>query len=322
KRILAYSTISQIGYMFLALGVGAWSAAIFHFMIHAFFKALLFLGAGAVIMLLHHEHNIFRMGGLRKKMPVIFWTFLIGSASLAALPLITGGFYSKDQILWFSLAGEKGNIWFFLAALIGAFITAMYTFRMVFVAFFGEEKTHVSHDAGWLIKTPLIVLAILSTFAGFIELPHTLGHVELFSGLLQPVLPDISLQAELTSKEFIIQLIAAGLSIGGVYIAYYTYVNNPAFASRIKSEINVPYNFWHAGWGFDALYNAVIMRPFVFISTLSKGDVIDRLYEGLVAIANFFNRVFASTQSGIMRWYMMAIVIGTLLVVTLSLLML
>src|SRR6187431_57187 len=125
KRVLAYSTISQIGYMFLALGVGAWSAAIFHFMIHAFFKALLFLGAGTIIALLHHEHNIFRMGGLRRSMPVVFWTFLIGAASLAAIPLITAGFYSKDQILWLALASKQGNGWLFTAALLGAFVTAI-----------------------------------------------------------------------------------------------------------------------------------------------------------------------------------------------------
>ena len=107
KRVLAYSTISQIGYMFLALGVGAWSAAIFHFMIHAFFKALLFLGAGAVIFMLHHEHDMFKMGGLKNKVPLVYWTFLIGSASLAALPFITAGFYSKDNILWLALAGRK-----------------------------------------------------------------------------------------------------------------------------------------------------------------------------------------------------------------------
>jgi len=131
KRVLAYSTISQIGYMFLALGVGAWSAAIFHFMIHAFFKALLFLAAGAVIMALHHEHDMFKMGGLKKKLPIIYWTFLIGASSLAALPIITAGFYSKDEILWLSLAGENGNIYFFLVALLGAFVTSIYTFRMV-----------------------------------------------------------------------------------------------------------------------------------------------------------------------------------------------
>ncbi|MBZ0246718.1 MAG: NADH-quinone oxidoreductase subunit L, partial [Cyclobacteriaceae bacterium] len=127
KRVLAYSTISQIGYMFLALGVGAWSSAIFHFMIHAFFKALLFLGAGAVIAAVHHEHDMFKMGGLRKKLPLVYWTFLIGAASLAALPFVTAGFYSKDQILWLSWASEKGNNWLFLAALIGAFITTVYT---------------------------------------------------------------------------------------------------------------------------------------------------------------------------------------------------
>src|SRR5665648_65364 len=132
KRILAYSTISQIGYMFLALGVGAWSAAVFHFMIHAFFKALLFLGAGAVILALNEEHNIFRMGGLRKKMPVVFMTFLIGSASLSALPLVTAGFYSKDQILWYSFSSQSGSTFLWMAGISGAFLTALYSFRMIF----------------------------------------------------------------------------------------------------------------------------------------------------------------------------------------------
>src|SRR5690606_22169386 len=138
KRVLAYSTISQIGYMFLALGLGAWSAAIFHFFTHAFFKALLFLGAGAIIESLHHEQNIFRMGGLRKELPVVFITFLIGSASLAALPLVTAGFFSKDQILWMAFAGEHGSLGLWIAASVGAFLTALYTFRMVFVTFWGE----------------------------------------------------------------------------------------------------------------------------------------------------------------------------------------
>ncbi|MFN2185563.1 MAG: NADH-quinone oxidoreductase subunit L, partial [Anaerolineae bacterium] len=132
KRVLAYSTISQIGYMFLALGVGAWSAAIFHFMTHAFFKALLFLGAGTIIISLHHEHDMFKMGGLRREMPTTFWTFLIGSASLAAIPLVTAGFYSKDQILWASWASETGSAWLWTAGLIGALLTSLYAFRMVF----------------------------------------------------------------------------------------------------------------------------------------------------------------------------------------------
>jgi NADH-quinone oxidoreductase subunit L len=194
KRVLAYSTISQIGYMFLALGIGAWSSAIFHFMIHAFFKALLFLAAGAVIYVLHHEQDMFKMGGLKKRLPVIYWTFLIGAASLAALPFITAGFYSKDQILWLAWAGEKGNIWFYLAALIGAFITAIYTFRMVFLTFFGEEKTHVGHPAGSLMTVPLIILAVLSLVGGFIDLPHNMGHVTLFSDFLTPILHAVDLR--------------------------------------------------------------------------------------------------------------------------------
>jgi NADH-quinone oxidoreductase subunit L len=145
KRVLAYSTISQIGYMFLAIGVGAWSAAVFHFMIHAFFKALLFLGAGAIILALHHEQDMFKMGGLRKKLPVIFWTFLFGSAALASIPLVTAGFYSKDAILWYSFASVKGGVWLWVLGSVSALLTSIYTFRMVFLTFYGEQKTEISH---------------------------------------------------------------------------------------------------------------------------------------------------------------------------------
>jgi NADH-quinone oxidoreductase subunit L len=319
KRILAYSTISQIGYMFLALGVGAWSSAVFHFMIHAFFKALLFLGAGAVIYLLHHEHNIFKMGGLKNKMPVIFWTFLIGSASLAALPFVTAGFFSKDQILWFALAGEKGNGWFFLAAISGAFLTSLYTFRMVFVTFLGEAKTHVGHHAGNLMTIPLVVLAILSTVGGFIELPHTLGHVQLFSDYLSPVLPRITVTEGIESTEWIVQLVAAILSITGVYLAYLFYVKRPEWRDSVKLSIPEIYLFWQHGWGFDALYDFMIVKPFVWISAINKNDFVDKIYSVIVESANVFHRVFAWTQSGVLRWYMMGIVIGTLLVVTIGL---
>jgi len=319
KRVLAYSTISQIGYMFLALGVGAWSAAIFHFMIHAFFKALLFLAAGAVIMALHHEHDMFKMGGLKKKLPVIYWTFLIGASSLAALPIITAGFYSKDEILWLSLAGENGNIYFFLVALLGAFITSIYTFRMVYLTFFGEEKTHVHHVPGNGMNIPLIVLAVLSTFAGFIQLPHTFGHLTIFSDFLAPVLPAISIQEDFESLEWLIQLIAAGAALSGVYVAYLFYIKNPALSDELKSSAADLHQFWFSGWGFDSLYNFLFVRPFVFLSTVNKNDVVDKLYTGLVVIAEFFHRIFSFTQSGILRWYIMGIVIGGILLLTLGL---
>ncbi|HEY7322236.1 MAG TPA: NADH-quinone oxidoreductase subunit L, partial [Candidatus Binatia bacterium] len=156
KRVLAYSTISQIGYMFLALGVGAWSAAIFHLVTHAFFKALLFLGAGAIIMGLHHEHNMFKMGGLWKQLPVTFWTFLIASASLAALPWVTAGFYSKDLILIEAWTSPKGSSWLWAGALLGAFLTSLYTFRMVFITFFGEAQQEVTKKPGLRVGIPLV----------------------------------------------------------------------------------------------------------------------------------------------------------------------
>jgi len=321
KRVLAYSTISQIGYMFLALGVGAWSAAIFHFMIHAFFKALLFLGAGAVILLLHHEHDMFKMGGLKNRLPVIYWTFLIGSASLAALPFLTGGFYSKDAILWLAFAGEKGHIWFFLAALLGAFITSIYTFRMVFVTFFGVEKTHVAHHAGTAMTIPLIILAVLSTAGGFIELPHTMGHVQLFSEFLAPVLPQVTLHEGLENLEWIIQLVTIVLSLTGVYLAYYFYVKKPELADQVKRSLDGIHYVWSSGWGFDNLYNAVFTRPFVYLATINKADVVDKVYSAIVWIAELFNSVFARAQAGILRWYVMGIVVGAILIITLGLLL-
>jgi len=321
KRVLAYSTISQIGYMFLALGVGAWSAAIFHFMIHAFFKALLFLGAGAVIMVLHHEHDMFKMGGLKNKLPVIYWTFLIGSASLAAIPFITAGFYSKDNILWLAFAGEKGNLWFFLAALMGAFITSIYTFRMVFITFFGETKTHIGHPTGKSINIPLIVLAVLSLVGGFIELPHTMGHLELFSDFLKPVLPSVALHEGVEHTEWTIQVITMVLSLGGVYLAYYFYLKKPELPAQIKANIEGLHHIWFTGWGFDALYHTLLVRPFVFLATINKGDVIDEFYALIVSSSEFMHRVFARTQGGILRWYVMGIVIGAILIMTIGLLL-
>ncbi|NDK57479.1 NADH-quinone oxidoreductase subunit L [Pontibacter fetidus] len=321
KRVLAYSTISQIGYMFLALGVGAWSAGIFHFMIHGFFKALLFLCAGAIIMALHHEQDMRKMGGLRHKMPVVYWTFLIGAASLAALPLITAGFYSKDQILWYALAGENGNLWLYLAGLFGAFITSIYTFRMVFITFFGESKTHLEHPPGKVITIPLIILAILSLVGGFIELPHNFGHVTLFSDLLAPVLPGISANEGLAANEWMFQLIAAVVSLGGVLVAYLFYIKSPQLLASIERSgfAMALHRFWHSGWGFDTLYDALIVQPYVFISKLNKRDFIDSFYTGLARLAEGFHVMFSETQNGVLRNYVAGIVVGAIMILTISL---
>ena len=232
KRILAYSTISQIGYMFLALGVGAWSAAVFHFMIHAFFKALLFLGAGVVILVLDEEHDIFKMGGLRKKMPVVFYTFLIGSASLSALPLITAGFYSKDQILWYSFSSQSGSIILWLAGIIGALLTALYSFRMIFITFYGEAKTQPSFLPGKLMTVPLIILAVLSLFGGFVELPASIGNIHLFSNLVDNTLPAIVTKAG-EGNELLFQALSAIIALSGIYIAYLIYFKKPALVRTL-----------------------------------------------------------------------------------------
>lgn len=317
KRVLAYSTISQIGYMFLALGVGAWSAAIFHFMIHAFFKALLFLGAGAVIISVHHEHNMYKMGGLRKELPVTFWTFLIASASLAAFPLVTAGFYSKDAILWFAWSSTtNGSEILWAAGWIGAFITAIYTFRMVFLTFYGNKRSEVSHKPGWLIKIPLIILAVFALIGGFIELPDTLGHVTIFSSFLDLTLPAVK-TIEGSVSELTLQIIVAITAFLGIYIAYRLYIKIPVSeAEDIKQSLIRKFLF--SGWGFDWLYDKIFIRPVVFFAKINKNDFIDYIYTFIAWLNRMFNQMFAMTQTGKVRWYAMGIVLGAIITLTIA----
>jgi NADH-quinone oxidoreductase subunit L len=322
KRILAYSTISQIGYMFVALGVGAWSAAIFHFFTHAFFKALLFLAAGAVIESLHHEHNIFKMGGLKNKMPVVFYTFLAGAAALAALPFISAGFYSKDQILWYAWSAGNGNGMLWIMALAGAFITAFYTARLMLVVFWGEMKTPVSEHPGKAIIIPLIILAVLSVAAGFIEWPHNLVHLALFSDLVQKVLP-VTILKESLPAEAVFQLIAVAATLLGVYTGYVLYYRNLAIIEQWKRSAGMMAvrNFLFMGWGFDQLYDVVFVKPFLFITRINKTDVFDQLYNGIAQANLKFNRLLSVSQNGSLRWYIVGVLIGILFIITLQLIL-
>jgi NADH-quinone oxidoreductase subunit L len=313
KRILAYSTISQIGYMFLALGVGAWSAGVFHFMTHAFFKALLFLGAGVVIQVLDEEHDIFKMGGLRKKMPVVFITFLIGAASLSALPLVTAGFYSKDQILWYAFSSDKGSMILWLAGLIGAFLTALYSFRMIFITFFGEAKAQPSFTPGKLMIVPLVILAILSILGGFIELPETMGNFHLFSNLVDNTLP-VAMAHESGNLEMLFQLISAITALTGIYVAYLIYYKKPELSvSFSHSRLN---KFFEKGWGFDILYDTLFVKPVVWLSEMDKNDLFDWLNIGIARLALLGNSLIGITQNGKLRWYLMSFVIGIALILT------
>jgi NADH-quinone oxidoreductase subunit L len=312
KRVLAYSTISQIGYMFLALGVGAWAAGIFHFMTHAFFKALLFMGAGAIIVALHHEQNMFKMGGLKKLLPVTFWTFLIGSASLVALPLITAGFYSKDMILWYTWSSDQGAWWLWVMGLLGAFMTAVYTFRMVFITFYGEVKIPVHHPPGKRMEIPLIILAVLSIVGGFLDLPHNMGHITIFSDFMQKVLPAVKSHTEEAGTETIFQIISSLVAIIGIYVAYILYLKHPVYSQKLA---RIPLGallkkYWHSGWGFDWFYDHLFVFPFLWLARINKRDFIDSGYSGIAWINRKGNEWLVLTQNGNVRWYAMGIAFG------------
>ncbi len=323
KRVLAYSTISQIGYMFLALGVGAWSAAILHFATHAFFKALLFLGAGVVIVEMHEEHDMFKMGGLRRELPIAFWTFLVGSASLAAVPLVTAGFYSKDLILFDAWSSASGGPWLWLAGLVGALLTSLYTFRMVFLTFFGDLQHRPAGCAGWQMNLPLIMLAVLAIVAGFVELPPTLGDKPFFTAFLLPVLPAVTGVPARAADLVRLELIAGVVSLGGIYIAWVLFLRRRATVTAIMRQpvLRMVHRFWFAGWGFDWVYDHVFVRPLVWFAAVDKHDAIDRIYDGLAWTSRAAWRALASTETGRVRWYAAGLTVGALVITSIVILL-
>ncbi|MEO8858580.1 MAG: NADH-quinone oxidoreductase subunit L [Burkholderiaceae bacterium] len=318
KRVLAYSTISQIGYMFLALGVGAWSAAIFHLMTHAFFKALLFLSAGVVIMALHDEHDIHKMGGLRKKLPIAFWTFLIGSASLAALPLITAGFFSKDLILWRAWSSPQGGPWLWAAGWLGALLTGLYIFRAVFVVFFGASQTEIGWRPGWTIKLPLLILAALSVAGGWIELPRWLGHVEWFTDYVTQALPAAT---AVRGNEDVLQWLSIAASLGGIALAWLLFLRFPQFIDRIMqgSGARALRSFWHVGWGFDWLYDLLLVRPYRWLTRDNRVDPVDVFYGGVAQLCVLGWRSLSAGQNGLLRRYAMVMAAGGVIIAAIAL---
>jgi NADH-quinone oxidoreductase subunit L len=320
KRVLAYSTISQIGYMFLALGVGAWSAAIFHLMIHAFFKALLFLAAGVVILRLHHEHDIFRMGGLRHRLPVAFWTFLIGSASLAALPLVTAGFYSKEWILWEAWAGPAGSPWLWGAGTIGALLTSIYIFRVVFRVFFGVPQAQVDDKPSLRMHLVLLVLAVLSVVGGFVEVPQTLVHITLFSDFLHTALPAPGAVHGALSTELALQIIASVVSLLGIGLAYLLFLSRPHVVDALTGTIwgAAVQRWWFAGWGFDRVYDRLVVEPYTWMAQVNRDDVLDAMSRRTERWARRGHRLLSQTQTGHVRWYAASLAVGSVIFIALA----
>jgi NADH-quinone oxidoreductase subunit L len=307
KRILAYSTVSQIGYMFLALGVGAWHAAMFHFITHAFFKALLFLGSGVIINALDDEHSIFRMGGLRKELPVTFWAFLIAGCSLAGLPLLTAGFFSKDLIVWDAWSAQNGHPAFWIAAIIGALLTSLYTFRMIFRVFFGPLDIPVTKRPGYRMTIPLVVLAFLSMVGGFLKHP--------LLGSLHPALPS-TIEAHTGGlTEIRSETIAGFIFLIGLYFAYLFHLQKRNWADALVSGPfgRSLHEWWFADWGFDWIYDKVFVQPFVWASEINKSDFIDAFYTGVAWLAQWFYRGLSRTETGCVRWYAAGMAAGSVL---------
>jgi NADH-quinone oxidoreductase subunit L len=309
KRVFAYSTVSQLGYMFLAAGVGAFSAGIYHVMTHAFFKALLFLGAGSVIHALEGEQDIRQMGGLRKKIPVTFATLMCAGFAIAGFPF-TSGYFSKDEIL---LAAYHHHPWMYWVGVVTAGMTAFYVFRCLFLTFFGEYRGHHHpHESPWVMTGPLAALALLSLGGGFIKIPQ----------YLQPVLP-----MEETPHDLSLVVIASSAGLAGIALAYYLYVLKPALPGQLAQSFRGLYRLIYNKYFVDELYHAAFVRPTVNGSRAvlwRRVDVgvIDGIVNGVGAVARITGGMLKLIQSGNVRSYATWVVFGSLfLIVAMGLLM-
>jgi NADH-quinone oxidoreductase subunit L len=306
KKVLAFSTVSQIGYMFLALGVGAWGSAIFHLMTHAFFKALLFLTAGSIILAMHHEQNIFKMGGLRKDLPWSHALFLIGTIALVALPF-TSGFWSKEEILASALEHHDGGYLLWLGGVAGAFMTALYSFRLYFLVFYGKKTSDGHEVMGWHLQGPLVALAILALFGGYIDIP------------VEAVFPEV---AEHHPSLFY-QAIMIGLPMVGIYVAWLIFIKGKLDLNKLAGQgIGAKlHRFWYTQWGMDWLYDKVIVSPYTWLAEFNKNDVVDYFYNGTARAVRFCHDIMSETQTGQLRWYAISVAYGLLVIVTIGVLL-
>jgi NADH-quinone oxidoreductase subunit L len=309
KKVLAYSTVSQLGYMFAGVGVAAYSAGIFHVFTHAFFKALLFLGAGSVIYALHHEQNIWKMGGLKSKMPKTYITMVIGALALAGCPPFAG-FFSKDEILYSALASGHFGIW--MVGVLVAGMTAYYTFRMIFVVFHGEPRDQKAfdhaHESPGVMTVPLIILAVGALFAGFLNLPAIFGGDQLVSHWLAP-----SLTEHHPHSSLFVEILAIGASVAafviGIKIAYNKFgqgAAEPAFSGFTKFAFHKFY--------VDEIYNAIIVQPYKAIGSSIWKVIEPNVTDGPVKAASklymAIGTAFKVFQVGYVRVYAIYMIVG------------
>jgi len=349
KRVLAYSTVSQLGYMFLAMGVGAFGAGVFHLMTHAFFKACLFLGSGSVIHAmhhaLHHEHSdadpqdMRNMGGLRKKMPVTFVTFLLATIAIAGIPGFAG-FFSKDEILWQAFANPHhhgANTLLWAAGAVAAGLTAFYMFRLVFMTFFGKTRLsdkamHHLHESPWVITLPLVVLAILSVLGGWIGVPKVLGDAlgglpNHFEHYLEPVFAYSNAYMAKSGAhgvhnialEWGLMGVSVLIACGGIALAWALYIVNPGFPAKFVATFPVLHRAVYNKWYVDEIYDFMIVNPCKsFSNFLWKGFdvvVVDGVVNGVAAVVRGSSGIFRHVQTGMVHNYAFSMALGVVVIV-------
>ncbi|MGB8656720.1 MAG: NADH-quinone oxidoreductase subunit L [Candidatus Zixiibacteriota bacterium] len=327
KRVLAYSTISQLGYMFLACGVGAFAAGIFHLMTHAFFKALLFLSAGSVMHALGGELNMQNMGGLKKYIPVTFWCFLAGTLAISGIPLLSG-FFSKDEILWKAFSSPHGHFLLWLVGVVTAGLTAFYMFRLFFMTFLGKSRmdpqveAHV-HESPKSMTIPLMVLAALSAIGGYVGVPHSLGGSNRLEGFLSSVFEEGQVAgaesaAHAPSAEYLLMAVSIVVVLIAIFIAYRFYIRNLEIPKRLAEKYRFAYRILFDKYYVDELYARLIVNPLLSLALFlwKKFDVlvIDGTANGIASFVKWTGGVIRKTETGYLRNYALSVTFGAILI--------
>lgn len=324
KKVLAYSTVSQLGYMFLAMGVAAFGAGIFHLMTHAFFKALLFLGSGAVIHAMHHEQDIQKMGGLKKYLPVTYMTFLIGAIAISGIPPFSG-FFSKDEILWKTFSSPYGSVVLWGVAALGAALTAFYMFRLVVLTFEGKSRFSADshpHEAPKTMTVPLIVLAVLSVVGGFVGIPESLFGGNAIEHWLDPVFASANAKLgishhEVVFTEYLLMILSVSIAGAAIYAARTVYLKRHDIVESLKIRFPRIYKVLFNKYYVDEAYDKIIVNPTVaasesFLWKVFDVGIIDGTVNGTAKLFGFASTVIRKIQTGVVQQYAVYFVGGIL----------
>jgi NADH-quinone oxidoreductase subunit L len=344
KKVLAYSTVSQLGYMFLACGVAAFGAGIFHLMTHAFFKALLFMGSGSVIHAMHHylyHHKIHKevlegidpaqdmrnMGGLKAHMPKTYWTFLIATLAIAGIPGFSG-FFSKDEILWKSF--ESGQLVVWAVAALAAGLTAFYMFRLVYLTFYGEFRSAKGqdhpHESPPVMTVPLIILAALSVIGGYVGIPHILGGGNRIEAWFEPVFAPAQHLSQSAADhaggpELLVMAISIVIALFGIWVAYVFYRKKTELPGKFASAAGPLYDLVHHKYFVDEIYAATVVKPIrttsdFFLWRFFDIRIVDGMVNGVAQVMGNFGTIARKVQTGLVSNYALIFAAAVVVIVT------